>query len=320
MDTTIKKRQKLGQKLQNLYETKLLPLEKYCKFHELVSAKLSNSFFDTKPVFLLIGQYSTGKTTFIRNCLGADFPGMQIGREPTTDKFTIVLHDKAEGIEPGNTLINDQSRYNSLSKFGEIFLSHFQCSRLPNKLLESVTFIDTPGVLSRRDQSVKRGYDFMDVINDLGILADRIIFMFDPDKLDIADELEHTLELFKKFPRKCKFILNKVDNLNCQRIYDALLWNLGQVMKTPEVPEVFVGYEGSHINENDIIQDKPLPALVLAKFSLDNELTTISRKTELLSEKLDYVASRARKTQVIQTTFHTNFISKYLHFYCTRPR
>ena len=96
----MKTRQQLGEKLKRLYKEKLLPLEKHCKFHELVSAKLDDSFFDIKPVVLLIGQYSTGKTTFIRDCLGEDFPGMQIGREPTTDKFAIVLYNTTEGIEP----------------------------------------------------------------------------------------------------------------------------------------------------------------------------------------------------------------------------
>ena len=192
-----------------------------------------------------------------------------------------------------------------MTKFGENFLSHLQCARVPNEQLKQVTFIDTPGVLSRKDQSIKRGYDFIEVLNDLGILADRIIFMFDPDKLDIADELERTLQLFKKFPRKCIFILNKVDNVNVQKIFNALLWNLGQVVKTPEVPEVFVGYEESHVTKDENILDnipnKPFPISGLAKFSLEKEIRAISRKTELLSEKLNYISLRTRKSQVSQS-------------------
>lgn len=41
-----------------------------------------------KPQVLLIGQYSVGKTSFIRYLLGRDFPGQRIGPEPTTDRFT----------------------------------------------------------------------------------------------------------------------------------------------------------------------------------------------------------------------------------------
>jgi len=40
---------------------------------------------------MLIGQYSVGKTTFIRYLLGRDFPGQRIGPEPTTDRFVVVL-------------------------------------------------------------------------------------------------------------------------------------------------------------------------------------------------------------------------------------
>lgn len=41
-----------------------------------------------KPQVMLIGQYSVGKTSFIRYLLGRDFPGQRIGPEPTTDRFT----------------------------------------------------------------------------------------------------------------------------------------------------------------------------------------------------------------------------------------
>ncbi len=39
-----------------------------------------------RPMVMLVGQYSTGKTTFIRYLLEQDFPGIRIGPEPTTDR------------------------------------------------------------------------------------------------------------------------------------------------------------------------------------------------------------------------------------------
>lgn len=33
------------------------------------------SDFDAKPMVLLLGQYSTGKTTFIKSILGKSYPG-----------------------------------------------------------------------------------------------------------------------------------------------------------------------------------------------------------------------------------------------------
>ena len=44
--------------------------------------------YTAKPQVMLIGQYSVGKTSFIRYLLGRDFPGQRIGPEPTTDRFT----------------------------------------------------------------------------------------------------------------------------------------------------------------------------------------------------------------------------------------
>ena len=40
---------------------------------------------------MLVGQYSTGKTTFIRYLLEQDFPGIRIGPEPTTDRYPTNL-------------------------------------------------------------------------------------------------------------------------------------------------------------------------------------------------------------------------------------
>ena len=53
---------------------------------------------------MLVGQYSVGKTSFIKYLLGKDFPGSRIGPEPTTDKFTAVFDGPEERTIPGNAL------------------------------------------------------------------------------------------------------------------------------------------------------------------------------------------------------------------------
>lgn len=52
--------------LKKLYKNKLLPLEEHYRFHEFHSSALEDADFDNKPMILLVGQYSTGKTSFIR--------------------------------------------------------------------------------------------------------------------------------------------------------------------------------------------------------------------------------------------------------------
>ncbi|MCI32082.1 EH domain-containing protein 1-like, partial [Trifolium medium] len=51
----------------------------------------TDSDFDAKPMVMLLGQYSTGKTTFIKHLLRCEYPGAHIGPEPTTDRFVAVM-------------------------------------------------------------------------------------------------------------------------------------------------------------------------------------------------------------------------------------
>ena len=59
--------------LQDVYKQKLLPLEKEYQFHDFHSPALDDPDFDARPMVMLVGQYSTGKTTFIRYLLRSSF-------------------------------------------------------------------------------------------------------------------------------------------------------------------------------------------------------------------------------------------------------
>ncbi|KAL7977821.1 hypothetical protein Chor_010773 [Crotalus horridus] len=116
--------QTVSEGLRKLYRAKLLPLEEHYRFHEFHSPALEDADFDNKPMVLLVGQYSTGKTTFIRYLLEQDFPGMRIGPEPTTDSFIAVMQGQVEGIIPGNALVVDPKKpFRKLNAFGNAFLN-----------------------------------------------------------------------------------------------------------------------------------------------------------------------------------------------------
>ncbi|ELW65085.1 EH domain-containing protein 1 [Tupaia chinensis] len=145
--------------LRQLYAQKLLPLEEHYRFHEFHSPALEDADFDNKPMVLLVGQYSTGKTTFIRHLIEQDFPGMRIGPEPTTDSFIAVMHGPTEGVVPGNALVVDPRRpFRKLNAFGNAFLNRFMCAQLPNPVLDSISIIDTPGILSGEKQRISRDF------------------------------------------------------------------------------------------------------------------------------------------------------------------
>ena len=231
--------------IKQTYKNKLLPLEREFKYGEFHSPYLNSGDFDAKPMVLLIGQYSTGKTTFIRYLLETDFPGIRIGPEPTTDKFTAIMHGPHEQVTPGNALAVDPAKqFRALQQYGNAFLSRFEGSFLPSPVLESITLVDTPGILSGEKQRVHRGYDFESVIDWFAGRADMIILLFDAHKLDISDEFQRVLQVVKKNQEKIRIVLNKSDMITTQqlmRVYGALMWSLGKVMNTPEVVRVYIG-------------------------------------------------------------------------------
>ncbi|KYB29743.1 EH domain-containing protein 3 [Tribolium castaneum] len=231
--------------LKTIYKNKLLPLEQHYQFHDFHSPQLEDSDFDAKPMILLVGQYSTGKTTFIKYLLERDFPGIRIGPEPTTDRFIAVMYDDKEGIIPGNALVVDPKRqFRPLGKFGNAFLNRLQCSLVNSPVLQNISIIDTPGILSGEKQRVDRGYDFTGVLEWFAERVDRIILLFDAHKLDISDEFRRSIEALRGHDDKIRIVLNKADMIDHQqlmRVYGALMWSLGKVLQTPEVARVYIG-------------------------------------------------------------------------------
>jgi hypothetical protein len=65
----------------------------------------------------------------------------------------VVHHGLEDRRTPGNTLaVQPDKPYQGLSAFGTGFLSRFEGSQMPCPLLETISLIDTPGVLSGEKQ------------------------------------------------------------------------------------------------------------------------------------------------------------------------
>ena len=57
--------------------------------------------------------------------------------------------------------------FRTLQRFGIQFLNKFSVSQLPAPILESITFVDTPGILSGEKQRMGRLYDFAKVVEQV---------------------------------------------------------------------------------------------------------------------------------------------------------
>jgi hypothetical protein len=233
------------QSLFSLYTERVKPLEEKYGFSKFNTASLREADFTAKPTVLLLGQYSTGKTSMIEYLVGKPVPGAHTGPEPTTDRFVAVMHGEVDRTIPGHAAASETHLpFHSLQQHGSAFLSKFEIAEMDSELLESVTIIDSPGVLSGEKQRGNRGYDYASVKKHFADRADRILLLFDCSKLDISDEFEEVVKSLDGNHDKVRCLLNKADQVAPQelfRVYGALLWSLGKVVNTPEVLRVFVG-------------------------------------------------------------------------------
>ncbi|PHT35425.1 EH domain-containing protein 2 [Capsicum baccatum] len=316
--------------LKKLYVKKLKPLEVAYHYSDFVSPLLANSDFDAKPMVMLLGQYSTGKTTFIKHLLRTSYPGAHIGPEPTTDRFIVVMYGPDERSIPGNTIaVQADMPFSGLTSFGTAFLSQLECSQMPHPLLENITLVDTPGVLSGEKQRTQRSYEFTGVTSWFAAKSDLILLLFDPHKLDISDEFKRVIASLQGHDDKIRVVLNKADQVDTQqvkhftffvhscsrppfrprkicflnwsplhlmRVYGALMWSLGKVQNTPEVSRVYIG----SFNDKPIDEDLtgPLGKELFEKEQDDllTDLKNISKKA--CARRINEFVKRARAAKI----------------------
>uniref|UniRef100_A0A6U5DHR2 Dynamin-type G domain-containing protein n=2 Tax=Corethron hystrix TaxID=216773 RepID=A0A6U5DHR2_9STRA len=281
-------RVRAGSGLKDLYAQYLRPIEELYFYPHFACGSeascISDDEWTAPPQVLLLGQYSTGKTTFVKYLTG-EYPGIHIGSEPTTDKFVAVMGErraqkleengnretkrrKLEGSEKpvpkkgriikGNSLtVTPGQPYSGLSTFGSNFLDKFEAAVCPittHPLLDSVTFIDTPGILSGEKQRIARSYDFADACRWFANRADLVLLLFDAHKLDISDEFREVMDALRPHSDKVRCVLNKADQVSAEelvRVFGSLMWSMGKILGSPEVVRVYTGsyWEGSLIHD-----------------------------------------------------------------------
>lgn len=86
------------------------------------------------------------------------------------------------------------------------------------QLLDEITLVDTPGVLSGEKQRTQRSYDFTGVISWFAAKCDLILLLFDPHKLDISDEFKRVIGSLRGHDDKIRVVLNKADQVDTQQV------------------------------------------------------------------------------------------------------
>lgn len=217
-----------------------------------------------KPIVLIIGNYSSGKSTLINELVGQHI--QRTGQAPTDDSFTIITSDAGvDNLEtPGSTLVNDDNLpFGHFKRFGEKLISHICMKQISSPLLANMAIIDSPGMIDATTE-YNRGYDYMKVLGEFAKMADLIVLMFDPHKAGTIKEsyeaIRNTLPE-KSGEHRIVFVLSRIDecdNLSdFTRSYGTLCWNMSQMTGRKDIPHIYLTYSPTAVAANAVAEGWP---------------------------------------------------------------
>jgi len=255
-----------------------------------------------RPQVLVLGNYSSGKSTLINDFLGADI--QDTGQAPTDDSFTVITYDGTASAEgpvrvteerDGKFLLNDpEYPFDSLKKHGQRFSSHFRLKKVNSPFLKNLAIIDTPGMLdsiTERD----RGYNYQDVIGDFAQIADLVLVLFDPHKAGTVREahtsLRDTLPA-RTFEDRVLFVLNRIDECvsltDLLQVYGTLCWNLSQMTGRKDIPTIHLTYSAAALEPFSNGKERDLSFLKL----LENQREELRQSIlQAPRHRLDHLAT-----------------------------
>ncbi len=287
-----------------------------------------------RPQVLVLGNYSSGKSTLINDLLGTKV--QKTGQAPTDDSFTVITYDdtvpeddttiRVTEERDGKVLLNDpEYPFDSLKKHGERFASHFRMKKVNSPFLRNLAIIDTPGMLdsiTERD----RGYSYQQVIGDLAHVVDLVLVLFDPHKAGTVREAHESLRdtlPAHTFEDRIVFVLNRIDEcsslLDLLQVYGTLCWNLSQMTGRKDIPHIHLTYSptaavglGRQDNPADQYlkllgnQREGLKRLILdaPQYRLDHLASFVETHGERLAHMLEGLISYRKKMRLFRVKSH----------------
>ena len=265
-----------------------------------------------KPIVLIIGNYSSGKSTLINELVGQNI--QRTGQAPTDDSFTIITSDPGvSNVEtPGSTLVNDERLpFQHFRGFGEKLISHVCMKQIDSPVLENMAIIDSPGMIDATSEN-DRGYDYMKVLGEFAKMADLIVLMFDSHKTgtikESYDTIRHTLPE-KSGEHRIVFVMSRIDECDhlsdFTRSYGTLCWNMSQMTGRKDIPHIYLTYAPSVVDPNTVAEGWPQERDELIEkikrapgFRINHILEDIDRQVnevQIVAEALNEFLSRANR-------------------------
>ncbi len=320
----------LQQELQTRVKKNLAPLfERY----QLDTGNLED-ILKWKPIVLIIGNYSSGKSTLINELLGREL--QRTGQAPTDDSFTVITAGGGDEIReiPGATLVSDeQLPFTRFREYGDRFISHFCMKQLPALFLANMAIIDSPGMLDSVTEK-DRGYDYMSVLGEFARMADLVVLMFDPHKAGTIKEtytaIRSTLPETSGEDR-IVFVMSRIDECDNMsdlvRSYGTLCWNLSQMTGRKDIPHIYMTYSpamgeakealDAWDGERQQVKDKILNA---PAFRINHILEDIDRQTHELEMVCAAMTAFARKgRQILGSHLKVGLVLTLAAFFVSGP-
>lgn len=195
----------------------LINLINKTKYTLSLESKLDSSILDTLDSLItrsestakiaVIGQFSSGKSTFLNALLGEEI--LPSGITPLTAKVCEISYGLQKELsvyfKDGKIRIMPLGFLNEVDEILNTKIDFFKIT-LPLDLLKNLTFLDTPGFNSNRENDTK-------VTNEILDSVDGIIWLSLIDNVGKNSEIEILQTHLKKYAQKSICILNQKDRL-----------------------------------------------------------------------------------------------------------
>lgn len=289
--------QAVAEQAHDIYQGNIQKLAQSYHF----SPEPTGTEINQKPLVLVIGNHSSGKSSFINLLLDDEVQRTSLA--PMDDGFTILSYNhEAKDVDGSAVVSNSDWPFAGLQEFGPTLVSHLVMKQRKAKLLHTITLVDSPGMIDARVDPKRddydRGYDFVGVVRWFAEHADVILLFFDPDNPGTTGE---TLKVLKDalhdLGHKLELIMNKVDRFSNHhdfaRAYGALCWNMADAIPSMDLPHINIIYLPGH--------DTPAKHLPLEDFDKARE-EVIQKVRNAPAKRVDNVVTRlyeyARSLQV----------------------